>query len=62
MTVTQSESGMVTRTRTKETKVRIVAQIPGPSSSAEKEGRSVLGREEGRKEGTDLILKSASPT
>ena len=45
MTVTQSESGMVTRTRTKETKVRMVAQIPGPSSSAakKKEGRGGLG-------------------
>ena len=38
LTVTQRESGMVTRTRTNETKVRMVAQIPGPSSSAEKEG------------------------
>ena len=35
-TVTQSEKGSVTRTSIKETKVRNIAQIPGPSGSAEK--------------------------
>ena len=37
LTVTQSEKGRVTRTSIKETKVRNIAQIPGPSGSAEKE-------------------------
>ena len=38
-TVTQSEKGSVTRTSIKETKVRNIAQIPGPSGSAEKRER-----------------------
>ena len=37
LTVTHSENGMVTRTSTNDTKVRNMAQRPGPSGSAEKE-------------------------
>ena len=36
LTVTQSESGIVTNTRTNDTHVRIVAHTPGPSGSAAK--------------------------
>ena len=43
LTVTQRDRGIVTRTKRKETKVRMVAQIPGPSGSAEmKEERREL--------------------
>jgi hypothetical protein len=34
LTVTQRDSGSVTNTKTKETNVKMVAQIPGPSGSA----------------------------
>ena len=36
-TVTQSEKGIVTRTRTKASMVRSMAQTPGPSGSAARE-------------------------
>ena len=36
MTVTQSEKGIVTRTRRKESIVRSMAHTPGPSGSAGK--------------------------
>ena len=43
LTVTHRDRGIVTRTKRKETKVRMVAQIPGPSGSAEmKEERREL--------------------
>jgi hypothetical protein len=42
LTAKQSENGMVMKTRTIEKKVRRWAQIPGPSSHAEKETNYIL--------------------
>ena len=42
MTVTQSENGIVTRTKMKETIVRIIAQTPGPSGSAERKKHQLV--------------------
>ncbi len=40
LTVTQSENGRVTRTSANDTKVKIIAQRPGPSGSAAKKMRT----------------------
>ena len=49
LTVTQRENGMVTRTRTKASMVRSMAQTPGPSGSAARENDKQCGSEGGKR-------------
>ena len=47
--MTQRENGMVTRTRTKASMVRSMAQTPGPSGSAAKENNKQFGSDGGKR-------------